>query len=279
LLGRLEVLTAPPEAPASAMGLVHTAAHLDLLRDLSEAGSPAALTLDTAVSPDTYAAAAAATGGALAALDRIMDGEAANAFCVHRPPGHHAEVDKAMGFCYVNHVAVAARHLQRGHGLERVAIIDWDVHHGNGTQHIFESDPTVFYASIHQYPHYPGTGAAREIGIGPGRGTTLNIPAPAGWGDEGYLSALDGSLRPAVAAFEPQFILVSAGFDAHRCDPLAGMQVSSAGFGQMTDLVARLAADLCGGRLLSVLEGGYELEALGRCAAAHVEGLVRAARG
>ena len=179
-----------------------------------------------------------------------------------------------MGFCYFNHVAIAARYLQDRHAMRRIAIVDWDVHHGNGTQHIFEDDPSVFYFSIHQHPHYPGTGAASERGRGAGRGTTLNCPVPAGWGDEDYVRVFSSQLRPALEDFAPDFILISAGFDAHLADPLGGMLLTEGGFEALTAQVLQTAADLCSGRLVSILEGGYDLSATAASAAAHLETLI-----
>jgi acetoin utilization deacetylase AcuC-like enzyme len=228
---------------------------------------------ETPVSEGSWDAIRKAVGGALAAVDKVMAGEVANAFCLVRPPGHHAEPNRVTGFCLINNVAVAARYAQRRYGLSRVAILDFDVHHGNGTQAAFWSDPTVLYGSIHQYPFYPGTGAASERGGGEGEGLTLNCPLAAGGGDKEFQDALEGTLLPAVEAFGPDFVLVSAGFDAHGADPLGSMAVTEAGFGQMTRAIRRLADERCHGRLVSVLEGGYDLDALGPCVAAHLAAL------
>ena len=197
----------------------------------------------------------------------------ANAFCAVRPPGHHAERAIAMGFCFFNNVAVAAGHLLRRHGAERVAIFDFDVHHGNGTQHLFEERADVFYLSTHQYPFYPGTGAAEETGRGAGEGATLNVPLPAGTGDEGYAAAIDGTILPALRRFAPDVLLLSAGFDAWQNDPLGGMRVTEAGFRSWGERLGALAAEVCGGRLLAVLEGGYDLRSLPRLVEAHLAGL------
>jgi acetoin utilization deacetylase AcuC-like enzyme len=200
-------------------------------------------------------------------------------FAAVRPPGHHAERDLAMGFCFFNNAAVAAEHLRAGHGLERVAVFDFDVHHGNGTQHLFEDRGDVFYASTHQYPFYPGTGAAAERGRGAGLGATLNVPLPAGTGDPGYEAAIRDQVLPALRAFAPQALLVSAGFDAWRNDPLGGMAVSAAGFAAWGRWLHELAAETSQGRLLAVLEGGYDLAALPDLVASHLAGLAGDARG
>jgi len=209
----------------------------------------------------------------MAAADKVMAGSLDNAFCLVRPPGHHAEPGRAMGFWLYNSVAIAARYLQRQHGLEKILVVDWDVHHGNGTQAAFWRDPSVLYYSIHQYPHYPGSGAADELGAAEGEGTTLNSPMDAGAGDGDYLDELERRLLPAAERFKPDFVLVSAGFDAHRDDPLATMGVTADGFGRMTTLVQGLADQLCAGRLVSVLEGGYNLEALADSVTAHLTAL------
>jgi acetoin utilization deacetylase AcuC-like enzyme len=212
------------------------------------------------------------------AVDLVLDGVCDNAFVPARPPGHHAERAEAMGFCLFNNAAIAAAHLRLRRGLGRVAILDWDVHHGNGTQHLFEADPAVFYASLHQWPLYPGTGKADERGRDAGEGATLNAPQPPGAGDREWLAALDGTILPALEAFRPEFLVVSAGFDAHERDPLAQTRLSTEAFGRMTASALDLARRCCGGRLVSLLEGGYDLDALADSVAAHVAEL-RADRG
>ena len=217
---------------------------------------------DTSAVPASYETARLAVGGALAAVEAVVAGRADNAFALVRPPGHHAEADRPMGFCLFNNVAVAARYVQRRCDLERVAIVDWDVHHGNGTQHAFEDDPSVLYISLHQYPFYPGTGAAHEIGRGAGEGFTVNLPMPAGCGDAEYLDLFAGVVDPVLRRFDPQFLLISAGFDAHYADPLGSMRVTEAGFAAMTHVLLRAAEACCAGRLVAVLEGGYDLNGL-----------------
>ncbi len=215
-----------------------------------------------------------ATGGALLAVDEVMAGRVTSAFCIHRPPGHHAEYEQCMGFCYFNHVAIAARHLQQRHGLERVVIIDWDVHHGNGTQHCFDEDSSVFFFSVHEHPLYPGTGLREERGIGTGQGHTLNVPVPSGYGDADYEQVFVEELRPAIDAFRPEFILISAGFDAHARDPLSSIRLSEKGFERMTEIVVQLAHQHCQGHLVSVLEGGYDHQATAASAATHLDTLL-----
>lgn len=252
---------------------VHDASHVTRVEAACLGGAGYIDCLDTAVSGGSARAAFAAAGGVLAAIDAVMEGRAANAFCAVRPPGHHALRERAMGFCLFNNVAIGAAYLREKYRLERVFIIDWDVHHGNGTQDAFYDDPSVFFFSVHRYPFYPGTGAASERGAGPGEGATLNAPLPAGSGEAEYLEVFRRLLRPALRAFRPGFILVSAGFDAHRDDPLGGMGLDAESYGRMTRLVAREAAGLCAGRLVSVLEGGYDLPALAGSAVAHVTAL------
>jgi len=264
----------PPEAaPVESIRRVHDAAHIEHIQGLSALGRLVSVTPDTVLSPATYGAALAASGGVQRAVDEVMAGRITNAFCALRPPGHHAERDRAMGFCFLNHIAIGARYLQDHYAIRRVAIVDWDVHHGNGTQHSFEDDGDVFYFSIHQYPHYPGTGSRLEQGRGPGRGTTLNVPVSAGTGNAAYLEAFREELRPALDAFHPEFILLSAGFDAHRRDPLAAVDLTESGFGDLTAEVTAMAHDHCQGRVVSMLEGGYDLEALSASVDVHVEAL------
>jgi acetoin utilization deacetylase AcuC-like enzyme len=251
---------------------VHRPDHIRTVAAASQQGR-AALDPDTIVCSDSYNVALKAVAGTLAAADTIMAGELSQAFCAVRPPGHHAEAHRAMGFCLFNNVAILARYLQQRHGLDNIMIIDWDVHHGNGTQHIFEDDPSVFYVSTHQYPYYPGTGAVTETGTGRGQGYTMNFPLPQGSGDEVYIEVFEQHLLARALDYRPEFVIISAGFDAHYADPLAHMQVTEKGYRRMTQVVKEIAATCCNQRLISVLEGGYNLDALGRSVAAHVEEL------
>jgi len=216
-----------------------------------------------------------AAGGVLRAVDAIMAGQAANAFCAVRPPGHHALESKAMGFCIFNNVAIGARYVQGKYKLPRVLIVDWDVHHGNGTEAEFYDDPNVLYFSVHQYPFYPGTGAESDRGRGEGLGSTINVPLPAGSGGGVYLEAFEKVLRPAAMEFRPDFVFISAGFDAHRHDLLGGMDLTAEGFAELTEVVMEIAEKCCEGRLVSVLEGGYNIEALAACVEAHIRVLMR----
>ena len=231
--------------------------------------------LDAPASKESYEVAVTAVGGVIAAIDAVMAGKVRNAFCAIRPPGHHALPDRAMGFCLFNNVAIAARYIQQKYELPKVLIVDWDVHHGNGTQNMFYDDPTVLYFGVHRYPFYPGTGAADEKGSGDGRGYTVNVPLRAGSGDREFVGAVEEKLRPAVLDFEPDFVLISAGFDAHGRDPLGGMNVTEEGFAQMTRVVKETADKHAKGRLVSVLEGGYDLDGLAASVEAHVLALVQ----
>jgi len=271
-LARLEA----NECSTGALARVHDAAYVERVRADVSRGARVLDEGDTRVSADSWRAALGSAGGALDAVTRVWRGEWRNAFVATRPPGHHAEHAEAMGFCVFNNVAVAAAHLIEELGVERVAIVDWDVHHGNGTQHLFERDPRVFYASLHQWPLYPGTGLANERGIGPGEGTTLNLPQPPRAGDREWLGAFERELLPRLESFDPRFVLISAGFDAHVDDPLAQTCLSTAAYATMTRHLADLARARCGGRLVSLLEGGYDLDALAECAEAHVGELLRA---
>ncbi len=229
---------------------------------------------DAPASAESYEIALAAAGGVLAAADAVMAGDIRNAFCAVRPPGHHAVPNQAMGFCLFNNVAVAARYLQKKHELSKILIVDWDVHHGNGTQDIFYEDPSVFYFSVHRHPFYPGSGSESETGSGDGLGFTLNVPLPGGSDDEDYERVFEKIFEPAALKFAPDFVIVSAGFDAHKLDPLGGMDVSGAQFGEMTRVVKRVAQKCCQDRLLAVLEGGYSLEGLAESAEDHVHVLM-----
>jgi len=273
-------LTVAPPTPrtdlAEVITAIHTPAYYHQLKSRVPKSGLVHLDADTPCSPESVVAAEMAISGVMTAIDGVMSGRWQNAFCALRPPGHHADADRAMGFCLLNNVAVGARYLQTQYPISRILIVDWDVHHGNGTQHIFYNDPTVFYFSTHQYPFYPGTGAASERGTGTGEGTTLNCPLPAGAGDREMLRSFESALMPAMSQFRPEFILISAGFDAHRDDPLAQIAVTEAGFEQMTQITRSLAATYCGGRIVSCLEGGYHLGALARSVERHLRGLLAA---
>jgi acetoin utilization deacetylase AcuC-like enzyme len=234
---------------------------------------------DTHTCELSYETALYAAGGLLDTIDAVMDGRVNNGFAMVRPPGHHAESDRAMGFCLFNNVAIGARYLLEKYGLERVLVVDWDVHHGNGTQRSFYDDNRVLFISTHQYPCYPGTGPAGETGSGDGAGYTVNIPLPPGCGDAEYAAAFDRIVCPVARAFKPQFVLVSAGFDAHRDDPFAGMYVTEAGYTRLTSAVLEIAAESAGGRIAAVLEGGYNLEALASSVTAVVSTLGNGRQG
>ena len=234
---------------------------------------------DTTTCDRSFETALLAAGGLLELTDAVATRAYRNGFAFVRPPGHHATAAQAMGFCLFNNVAVAARHLQLKHGYERIAILDWDLHHGNGTEAIFYDDPSVLYVSLHQYPFYPGTGAVTDVGRGPGLGFNVNVPFGAGVGDEGYLLAFEEILAPVLRQFAPQFVLVSAGFDCHWRDPLGGMQVTEKGFVGMTRSLLQVAEEVADGRLVAVLEGGYDLEAIRGSTAAVLDELTHGARG
>ena len=260
-----------------AIRAVHDERYVRRLRQAVERGDGLIDSPDNPLSPSTWDAATAAvevtlTAARWAAAGSPGDG-ARHAFAAVRPPGHHAEHDRAMGFCYFNNVAVAAQHLRDALGAERVAILDFDLHHGNGTQHLFEDRPDVLYASLHQAPFYPGTGDRRERGIGRGEGTVVNVPVPAGTGEEEYLRALDDEVLPAIHAFEPDFLAVSAGFDIWRNDPLGAVRFTEEGFRELGRRIAAFAAERTRGRTLTVLEGGYDVSALGPLAEAYLDGL------
>jgi acetoin utilization deacetylase AcuC-like enzyme len=255
--------------------VVHDDEYIERFHRATERGDGLLDSADNPLSAGTWSAAIAAVETTLAACDWSMDSGGRAAFAAIRPPGHHAERALAMGFCYFNNAAIAAERLRRKHGASKVAIVDFDVHHGNGTQHIFESRGDVLYASTHQYPFYPGTGAARERGVGDGLGATLNVPLAAGSDDAAYRSALVDVVVPAIEAFAPDALVMSAGFDAYQDDPLGGMRVTVDGFREWGAIFGRLSQRLCGGRSLSLLEGGYNLEALPGLVEAYLEGLAR----
>ena len=255
---------------------IHSPGYVLSLNRHAPTSGHVSLDADTSMSPGSLNAAYLAAGGVLAAVDAIMAQEVDHVFCAVRPPGHHAEAGRAMGFCLLNNVAIAARYVQKKYGVTRVLIVDWDVHHGNGTQHSFEDDPSVLFFSTHQYPHYPGTGRGIERGKGAGTGFTVNVPMEAGEGDEEYHTIFLKSLVPAAEAFKPEFVIISAGFDAHRDDPLANMGLTEAGYTDLTNIVAGIAKRHAQGRILSSLEGGYNLTALARSVDAHINALLNA---
>jgi acetoin utilization deacetylase AcuC-like enzyme len=250
---------------------VHSREHLDALAAV--AGRRARLDPDTYAAPRSLEIARLAAGATIDLALSTARGEARAGFALVRPPGHHAEPEHAMGFCLLGNVAIAAAALRAEAGVERIAIVDWDVHHGNGTQHCFEEDRDTLFLSLHQFPLYPGTGAFAEMGRGAGEGTTLNLPLPPGCGDPEYALLFEGLVDPVLRAFRPQVLLVSAGFDAHARDPLAQMRVTSDGFARMAAVLRAFADDACGGRLVLALEGGYDLDALGESVAAVVRAL------
>jgi acetoin utilization deacetylase AcuC-like enzyme len=265
-------VVAPPAATREQLARVHDADYVRRIGDTN--GRSTKLDPDTFTSPESYEVALLAAGAAIDAVERVMAGSHRAAVALVRPPGHHAERAKAMGFCLFNNVAAAAAHAKTL-GARRVAIVDYDVHHGNGTQHMFESDPTILYVSTHQYPYYPGTGAAEEIGTGTGSGFTVNIPLEAGAADEDFRTAFDEVIFPVVRQFEPDLLMISAGFDAHADDPLGGLRLSSGAFGAMTMGLRALADECCRGRVVAVTEGGYDLRALG----ASLDGAITALHG
>jgi len=251
-------LKSPEAATVDQIASVHGRRYIDQVQAICQSGG-GYLDMDTILSPRSYEAALMAAGGTMAAVDAVL-AEHESSFALVRPPGHHAKVNRGMGFCIFNNVAIAAKHAQ-ARGLKKVLIVDWDVHHGNGTNDIFYSDPSVLYFSTHQYPHYPGTGRADEIGEDGAEGTTVNVPLPAGTGDQGYLMAYREILRPIAQEFRPDIILVSAGQDPHQDDPLGGMRLTAQGFGAIAGQVMEIARDCCQGRVAASLEGGYNLDA------------------
>ncbi len=260
-----------PRAEISAIARVHPLDYIEALRAAGPSQGYTVIDQDTSMSPGTFEAALRSAGGAVFAVDEVMTRKARNAFVATRPPGHHAESATPMGFCFFNNVAVAARHARATYGADRVAIMDFDVHHGNGTQHIFWDDPNVLYASTHEMPHYPGTGAPSECGE---HDQIVNAPLRAGDAGDTFREALEVAILPRITDFAPDLIIISAGFDAHRRDPLGNINLVEADFVWVTRKLTEIAQKRCGGRIVSILEGGYDLDALARSVAAHVSTLM-----
>ena len=267
--GRLSV-AAPRPAAEDEILLVHTPQYLKLVRSEIEAGRRTLSTGDTEVSSASLDAALAAAGTVVSAVEAVVSGRARNAFCAVRPPGHHASQARGMGFCVFNNIAIGARHAARRHGVERILIADWDVHHGNGTQEVFWSDGSVLLFDTHQHPWYPGTGSPNETGEGKGRGLIVNRPFPAGAGRNEILGAFRTGLVTAAERFKPQLVMISAGFDSRAGDPLGQFTLADADFAELTDLLVEIARQHARGRIVSVLEGGYALDGLARAVGAHV---------
>lgn len=264
----------PRAAQKNEILLCHDLDYYDLVKYEISNGSRMLSTGDAAVCGETWGIAHIAVGAVLTAVDQVILDVAKRVFCIVRPPGHHAESDTGMGFCVFNNIAIGARYAQEKYGVKKVLIVDWDVHHGNGTQEIFESDPSVFYFSTHQLDHYPGTGHSEEIGVGEGKGSILNIPIKGGPGSRTkVLKAYRENLVDAMEKFKPQLVMISAGFDGHDADPLGSFDLSTEDFGELTDIVVGIARKWAGGRIVSVLEGGYNLESLAQSAKIHVQHL------
>ncbi|MBL7186782.1 MAG: histone deacetylase [Phycisphaerae bacterium] len=265
----------PTRAGLNWIETVHSPDYIERAKRSCDKGAGYLDSLDVPISDRSYEAAVMAAGGMLAAVDAVTEKKAANAFCAVRPPGHHALENRAMGFCIFNNIAIGARYIQKKYGLSNVLIVDWDVHHGNGTQATFYDDPTVLYFSVHQYPFYPGTGSRAERGEGKGLDYTINVPLPAGSGDSVYLDAFEKELKPAALHFSPDFVLISAGFDAHENDLLGQMAVTAEGFAKLTEIVKAIALKCCQGRLVSTLEGGYHLGGLAASVESHIRVLMK----
>ncbi len=255
-----------PEADLADLDRVHPAGYVERLLAAVPEDGLVRIDPDTVMSPESGEAALRASGAIIAAIDAVAAGAADNAFCAVRPPGHHAEPGRSMGFCLFNNIAVGALHARAAHGLEKIAVVDFDVHHGNGTQAVFESDPGLLFASTHEYPLYPGTGAASETGVG----NVFNVPLASGSGSAEFRAGVEGHILPALREFRPDLILVSAGFDGHARDPLASLRLVEDDYAWITRELCALAGELCGGRLVATLEGGYDLDALATSVSAHV---------
>ncbi len=264
----------PKKADYKHVELIHDSSYIKRVKSEIEGGTEYLDSMDTSVCSRTFEVALHAVGGGLNMCDTVAKGKAVHGFCAVRPPGHHAERDYAAGFCIFNNIAIAARYLQKQHGIKNIAILDWDLHHGNGTQHSFENDSTVLYVSTHQYPFYPGTGSERETGKEEGDGYTLNLPMRAGSGDEEYLDAFKNRIVPALEKFKPEVILISAGFDAHKADPLSGIRLSTGTYYHFTKMLLEVADRHAKGRVVAFLEGGYSLAAISESAAVMMQAFV-----
>ena len=265
-------LIQPRKATVEDIAKVHGTGYIRSVEDSCRNGVRN-LDADTVISSDSYQAALLSAGAGLEALDKILEGTVGNAFCAVRPPGHHAEQNKAMGFCLFNNVGVIARYAQDVKNIQKIFIFDWDVHHGNGTQHSFYKDSSIYYSSIHQYPFYPGTGGVDDTGTGDGLGSNLNLPMQAYSCDADYINVIEHKLIPVIQKYNPDLIIISAGFDAHENDPLAQINLSTDCYGKMTQKLMEIANDVCNGRILSMLEGGYDYSALADSVQLHVETL------
>ena len=263
----------PRAATEAEVSAIHSTSQIEQIAEIARSGG-GYLDPDTYVSSDSYEAALNAAGAPLTAIDLIMDKKVDNAFCLVRPPGHHATPEKGMGFCLFNNVAIAAKYIQSRYSLDRIVIIDWDVHHGNGTQDAFYDDPSVMYFSMHRYPFYPGTGAEEETGKDSGSGFTINIPLSYNTEPQEYLKFFEDILEKRIKPFNPQFILISSGFDAYRLDPISGLSLEASDYNKLTKLTQNVAKDCCDGRIVSCLEGGYHLLDLPKCIEEHLNGLM-----
>jgi acetoin utilization deacetylase AcuC-like enzyme len=259
-----------PAAQIDQVARVHPDGYVERLLAAAPDEGTVRIDADTVMSPQSGEAALRAAGALIGAVDAVVSGEAENAFCAIRPPGHHAEPVRGMGFCLFNNVAIAAAHARAQHGLEKIAVVDFDVHHGNGTQAYFQDDPALFFGSTHEYPLYPGTGAASETGVG----NIFNAPLAPGSGSDEFRAGMDDLILPALRAFDPDLILVSAGFDGHERDPLATLRLREDDYGWVTERIREIAGEQCNGRVISTLEGGYDLDALASSVTAHVQGLI-----
>ena len=263
----------PRAATEAEVSAIHSTSQIEQIAEIARSGG-GHLDPDTYVSSDSYEAALNAAGAPLTAIDLIMDKKVDNAFCLVRPPGHHATPEKGMGFCLFNNIAIAAKYIQSRYHLDRIIIIDWDVHHGNGTQDAFYDDPSVMYFSMHRYPFYPGTGAEEETGKDSGSGFTINIPLSYNTEPQEYLKFFEDILEKRIKPFNPQFILISSGFDAYRLDPISGLSLEASDYNKLTKLTQNVAKDCCDGRIVSCLEGGYHLLDLPKCIEEHLNGLM-----